>query len=138
MRHRNISKPPNLNSVNGTEDLDNIIQYHHNMQEKVAENMLLLTRNLKEQTQLASKIIKKDTEVLCSIIFDSLKIYQIYHCISFNIWFQILKNSSQLTENNMSSLTSEHDKLKDHTSRACKCWLWMMIGLVMFTFISTY
>ncbi|XP_077298881.1 vesicle transport protein Use1 [Arctopsyche grandis] len=110
LRHRNISKSPNLNGLNGTEDLDNVLQYHHNMQEKVAENMLMLTRNLKEQTQLASKIIKKDTE--------------------------ILKSSSQLTENNMTSLTSEHDKLKEHTSRACKCWLWIIISLVMMTFIS--
>lgn len=37
------------------------------MQEKIAENMLLLTKNLKEQTQIASHIIKKDTEVCITI-----------------------------------------------------------------------
>lgn len=33
------------------------------MQDKIADNMLSLTRSLKEQSQLANKIIKKDTEV---------------------------------------------------------------------------
>lgn len=33
------------------------------MQEKVAENMVMLTKSLKEQSQIASTIIKGDTEV---------------------------------------------------------------------------
>jgi SNARE protein 1 len=45
------------------EDLDALLKYHHSMQEKIADDMLLLARNLKEQSQLASNIIKKDTEV---------------------------------------------------------------------------
>jgi SNARE protein 1 len=45
------------------EDLDALLKYHHSMQEKIADDMLSLTRNLKEQSQLASSIIKKDTEV---------------------------------------------------------------------------
>ncbi|GFG31129.1 hypothetical protein Cfor_07058 [Coptotermes formosanus] len=44
------------------EDLDALLKYHHSMQEKIADDMLLLTRNLKEQSQLASSIIRKDTE----------------------------------------------------------------------------
>lgn len=44
------------------EDLDVLLKYHHSMQEKIADDMLLLTRNLKEQSQLASSIIRKDTE----------------------------------------------------------------------------
>jgi SNARE protein 1 len=45
------------------EDLDALLKYHHSMQEKIADDMLLLARNLKEQSQLAGSIIKKDTEV---------------------------------------------------------------------------
>lgn len=45
------------------EDLDALLKYHHSMQEKIADDMLLLARNLKEQSQLASSIIRKDTEV---------------------------------------------------------------------------
>ena len=39
------------------------------MQEKVAENMVMLTKSLKEQSQIASTIIKGDTEVIKNIIF---------------------------------------------------------------------
>nr|CAD7572504.1 unnamed protein product [Timema californicum] len=44
------------------EDLDVLLKYHHSMREKIADNMLLMVRNLKEQSQLASTIIKKDVE----------------------------------------------------------------------------
>nr|CAD7460962.1 unnamed protein product [Timema tahoe] len=45
------------------EDLDVLLKYHHSMREKIADNMLLMVRNLKEQSQLASTIIKKDVEI---------------------------------------------------------------------------
>lgn len=79
------------------------------IQEKIAENMLLLTKNLKEQTETANKIIKRDTEVV--------------------------QASSKLTEKNFGSLKKESDKLQDHSKRAWKCWMWLMIGLVMAIFI---
>jgi SNARE protein 1 len=44
------------------EDLDALLKYHHSMQEKIADDMLLLTRNLKEQSLLASSIVRKDIE----------------------------------------------------------------------------
>jgi len=45
------------------EDLDALMKYHHSMQEKIADDMLSLTKNLKEQTILASTIITKDIKV---------------------------------------------------------------------------
>lgn len=48
----------------GNEDMGQAIKHHANMQEKIAEDMLALTRNLKEQTEIANRIIRKDTEVL--------------------------------------------------------------------------
>lgn len=47
----------------GSEDMTQAMKHHVNMQEKIAEDMLALTRNLKEQTQTANKIIRKDTDV---------------------------------------------------------------------------
>ena len=38
-------------------------KYYSNIQEKLADEMLSLTRNLKEQTITANKILKRDTEV---------------------------------------------------------------------------
>lgn len=45
------------------DDLDALMKYHHSMQEKIADDMLSLTKNLKEQTLLASNIITKDIKV---------------------------------------------------------------------------
>lgn len=45
------------------EDMNEAMKHHANVQEKIAEDMLALTRNLKEQTQIANQIIRKDTEV---------------------------------------------------------------------------
>ncbi len=44
-------------------DMDDLVKYHHSIQEKIADHMLDLTRSLKEQVSLAGQIVKKDTEV---------------------------------------------------------------------------
>ncbi|KAI8420140.1 hypothetical protein MSG28_008713 [Choristoneura fumiferana] len=94
------------------EDMDSLLKYHQNMQEKVAENMVLLTKSLKEQSQIASTIIKGDTEAL--------------------------KKSSDLTDRNLDALKVESERLQEHSRSAWKCWLWIMLGLVMVIFISKY
>ncbi|XP_063226086.1 vesicle transport protein USE1 [Bacillus rossius redtenbacheri] len=94
-----------------TEDLDVLLKYHHSMQEKIAEDMLLLARNLKEQSQLANTIIKKDTETV--------------------------QKSSQQADNNLDKLKVASDRLGEHSRRAWKCWLWVMIAAVVVIFIYT-
>lgn len=65
LRQRNIIKAANFTSNSTSqEDIDSLLKYHQNMQEKVAENMVMLTKSLKEQSQIASTIIKGDTEVI--------------------------------------------------------------------------
>lgn len=69
LRKRNIIKAPNFTSTSTSqEDIDTLLKYHQSMQEKVAENMVMLTKSLKEQSQIASTIIKRDTEVNTSKI----------------------------------------------------------------------
>lgn len=92
------------------EDLDALLKYHHSMQEKIADDMLLLTRNLKEQSQLASNIIRKDTETV--------------------------EKSSNIADRNFSSLKVESEKLEKHSQRACKCWIWVMVAVVIIIFIN--
>lgn len=87
------------NELGGTDDI----------QEKIAENMLLLAKSLKEQTETANKIIRRDTEAV--------------------------QASSKMTEKNFGSLKKESDKLQEHSKRAWKCWMWLMIGIVMAIFI---
>ncbi|XP_012990584.1 vesicle transport protein USE1 isoform X2 [Esox lucius] len=43
-------------------ELDAVLQHHHNLQEKLAEDMLNLARNLKNNTLVAQNIIKQDNQ----------------------------------------------------------------------------
>ncbi|XP_059612050.1 vesicle transport protein USE1 [Phlebotomus argentipes] len=91
------------------DDMGKAMKHFADIQEKIAENMISLTSNLKEQTQTANRIIKNDVETV--------------------------KKSTSLTESNFGSLKTKSEKLKEHSKRACKCWVWMMIGFVMMIFI---
>lgn len=99
-----------LRKRGGADSSENMEKYYDNIQEKLSEEMISLTRNLKEQTLTASKIIKKDTDALTK--------------------------SARMAHTNIGSLEKESKKLDDHNKRACKCWLWIMIGLVIAIFIS--
>ncbi|XP_035908021.1 vesicle transport protein USE1 [Anopheles stephensi] len=91
------------------ENLEQTVKQYSTEQEKLAEDMLRLTRNLKEQTETANKILKKDTE--------------------------IVSKSAKLSDQNTSSLTTESSKLQENSKKACKCWMWLMIVFVIVTFI---
>lgn len=51
---------------------------------------------------------------------------------------QNVSKSSKLTDQNMSSLSNESAKLQESSKKAWKCWMWLMIGLVMMIFICKY
>lgn len=50
-------------------DLDQVLKYQEDLQSKIAEEMLEFTKSLKEQSEVANKIIKKDTEVIFSFVY---------------------------------------------------------------------
>ncbi|MEQ2164202.1 SNAP receptor use1 [Goodea atripinnis] len=52
-----------LQRLSGKAELDAVLQHHHNLQEKLAEDMLNLARNLKNNTLAAQNIIKQDNQV---------------------------------------------------------------------------
>lgn len=54
--------------VNAGDDMNKAVKHYADIQERLAEDMLSLTRNLKEQTETASKIIRKDTEVCRDLV----------------------------------------------------------------------
>jgi SNARE protein 1 len=91
------------------EELDELLKLHKNMQEKIADHMLDLTRSLKEQVSLAGQIIKKDTEVL--------------------------DKSGKIIDANEGTLKVESERLETFNRRACKCWMWFMLVIVCSTFI---
>lgn len=102
----------NVQNTAAPTDLDELITHHQKMQDKIADEMLSLAQSLKGQSELANQIIKKDTE--------------------------ILGRSTQLTEKNYEKLKVESEKLEEHSKRAWKCWLWVMLIIVMVVFISKY
>ena len=54
------------------EDLDTVLQHHNKIQEQLANEMLVLARNLKDNAQSANRIIKDDTKVSLHKFFFSL------------------------------------------------------------------
>ncbi|XP_055376208.1 vesicle transport protein USE1 [Condylostylus longicornis] len=91
------------------EGMDQTMKYYSNVQEKITEDMLALTRSLREQTATANQIIKKDTETI--------------------------SQSSHISDKNYDSLAKESEILQHHSSRACNCWKWLMIVSVIIIFI---
>ncbi|CAD7083556.1 unnamed protein product [Hermetia illucens] len=91
------------------ENMGQAMKYYSDYQERITEDMLALTRNLREQTETANKIIKRDTE--------------------------IVSKSTMISDSNLGSLSKEAEKLQDHSRRAWKCWMWLMLGLVMAIFL---
>ncbi|XP_012276005.1 vesicle transport protein USE1 [Orussus abietinus] len=92
------------------EDLDAIIKYNRNIQEKIAENMLLMTNNMKEHAQTASAIIRKD--------------------------ITSLEKSDKLTDTNVNKLKKESIKLEEHTKSTWRCWVWVMVAFVLIVFFN--
>ncbi|XP_061634027.1 vesicle transport protein USE1 isoform X1 [Phyllopteryx taeniolatus] len=91
-------------------ELDAILQHQHNLQEKIAEDMLNLARNLKNNTLAAQSIIKQDN--------------------------QTLGQSIHQADLNFEKLKTESERLEQHAKKSVNWLLWLMLILVSFAFIS--
>lgn len=58
-----VSRGVPLDERQSAAELEAVLQHHHNLQEKLAEDMLNLARNLKNNTLAAQNIIKQDNQV---------------------------------------------------------------------------
>jgi len=91
--------------------LDKILADHRDQQEKVAEEMIKLTQDMKKQSEIAGTIIRGDTGML--------------------------EQSSMMAENNLDKLGVETKKVEEFSSRGnCRCWIWLMMGIVVLTFVG--
>lgn len=83
----------------GSEDMSQAMKHHADLQEKIAEDMLALTRNLKEQTETANRIIKRDTDVSGSLNFScsqsAQRLLSITDCLQI---FKVIRNELFLAE----------------------------------------
>lgn len=48
----------------GSQEFDSILKHHNRKHEQTASDMLIMARNLKEQNELAGRIIREDTKVI--------------------------------------------------------------------------
>ena len=91
-------------------DLDDILKYHHTMQEKIADNMLVLARNIKEQSLIAGNIIRND----------NVKVGK----------------SAELADTNIDNLRTQSEKLQENTRKSSQCWIWILLIVVIAVFIN--
>lgn len=97
-------------AANTGEDFDAVLRYHNSMQEKIAEEMVSLAQNLKQNALLAGHIVKKDTETV--------------------------QKNVQATDQNYRRLQDEQSRLEEHIRRSCSCWIWLMLGIVCIVFLN--
>ncbi|XP_040273418.1 LOW QUALITY PROTEIN: vesicle transport protein USE1 [Bufo bufo] len=114
LRHRRCLPVTCLGSTSDEKqtsaELDAMLQHHHNMQEKLAEEMLRLTQNLKNNTLAVQNVIKQDN--------------------------QTLNQSLKLADQNFEKLKTESDRLEQHAKKSVNWLLWIMLIFVCCTFIS--
>ncbi|XP_033227284.1 vesicle transport protein USE1 isoform X2 [Belonocnema kinseyi] len=99
-----------LNSDQNAVDLDAVLKYNRNMQEKIANNMLLMTTSMREHATIVSGIIRRD--------------------------IRSLEKSNNLTVVHETSLKSESLKLEEHTKSNWRCWVWLMVAFVLVVFFN--
>lgn len=91
------------------DDFDAVMRYHNSMQEKVAEEMMSLVQNLKQNSLLAGHIIRKDTE--------------------------LLEKTTVMADDRYGQLKTETDKIEVYAKKSCNWCVWIMLGIVCLTFM---
>ena len=63
VRHRTSSGLAGDKSVNDDREVDELIRHHAEMQQRIAEEMVQLARNLKENAQASGHVVREDVKV---------------------------------------------------------------------------
>jgi len=101
---------PETSSFGVGTNLDKILAEHKDQQERVAEEMIALTRSLKEQSAAAGSMIRNDTGRLTQ--------------------------AADMADSNLAKLGEETSRVNEFSGRgSCRCWIWLMMGLVVLTFM---
>lgn len=89
-----LSRGLPLDERQSAAELEAVLQHHHNLQEKLADDMLNLARNLKNNTLAAQNIIKQDNQVSgwCCILSDLLYLQH----LATRIIFQYVVSAASL------------------------------------------
>ncbi|XP_060073200.1 vesicle transport protein USE1-like [Ylistrum balloti] len=90
------------------EDIDSLIQHHHQMQERLADEMLMLTRNLKESVKDSGRIVREDTKKVVE--------------------------TTKLADVNYNKLSLVTEQVEKHT-KGCDWCMWIMLAVVIMLFL---
>jgi len=97
--------------VSQEQDFDRLMAMHRDQQEKVAEEMLSMTRQLKEQTLAAKTLVEDDTDRIEKI--------------------------NKRADENTAKLQGEGSRISKLASRwNCRCWIWLAMLIVILTFVG--
>jgi len=92
-------------------NLDELLSSHRDQQERVAEEMIALTRSLKEQSSAAGNFLRQDTARL--------------------------NDTAAMADTNLAKLTEETQRVGEFSARgSCRCWIWLMMLIVVLTFMG--
>jgi len=93
------------------QDFDKLLAMHRDEQEKIAEEMVSMTKRLKEQSMVAHTIVKEDTDRVEKI--------------------------NKKADENLAKLDSEGGRISKLASRwNCRCWIWLAMLIVLLTFVG--
>ncbi|KAK7492658.1 hypothetical protein BaRGS_00016137 [Batillaria attramentaria] len=103
LRHRNVG------GGGDESDIDQLLQHHHRMQERLAEEMLEHARALKRNVSDTGRVVKDDLKKL--------------------------GDSTRQADTNYGKLQAESERLEGYT-QSCSWWVWLMLVLVILTFLA--
>jgi len=93
------------------QDFDKLLAMHRKEQENIADEMLGMTKKLKEQSLVAQTIIKEDTERADKI--------------------------NRKADENLAKLDNEGGRISKLAARwNCRCWIWLAMLIVILTFVG--
>ncbi|KAK7604971.1 hypothetical protein V9T40_006157 [Parthenolecanium corni] len=95
----------------GSQEFDSILKHHNRKHEQTASDMLIMARNLKEQNELAGRIIREDTKTL--------------------------EKSSKGMDDNFYNLQKQSNRLQIFISKSgWNCWIWILLAVMIIIFIN--
>ncbi|CAH3189375.1 unnamed protein product, partial [Porites lobata] len=100
----------NKKSDANDESIDSVLQYHQNLQENIAEEMIKMAQHIKHTSVMASNIIKEDNKTL--------------------------EQSTKLADSNFEKLKRESERLEELTQTPCSWWIWIMIIIIIIQIIT--
>ena len=104
-----------LNSANVTtppKDFETMMKDEQKVQEEITNDLLLLAQNLKEQSNAANMVVRKDIEAL--------------------------GKSNILAQENNDNLHIETQKLQERSGFCGRFWVWLLVLLICFTFVGMF